>query len=87
MKKSDRDLMAEKAIRFIQKDLAQEYRYLTPAFYYLTLIPDPGEKYMCTDSKYLFYNTEYILRDFMGKQKEYRALKNRYKSDRSHVVM
>ena len=44
MKKSDRDLMAEKAIRFIQKDLAQEYRYLTPAFYYLTLIPDPGEK-------------------------------------------
>lgn len=78
MKKSDRDLMAEKAIHFIQKDLAQEYRYLTPAFYYLSLIPDPKEKYMSTDSKYLFYNTEYILRDFMGKQKEYRALKNRY---------
>ena len=69
MKESDRDLMAEKAIRFIQKDLAQEYRYLTPAFYYLTLIPDPGEKYMSTDSKYLFYNTEYVLGDFMGKQK------------------
>lgn len=83
LKKSDRDLMAEKAIRFIQKDLAQEYRYLTPAFYYLTLIPDPGEKYMSTDSKYLFYNTEYILRDFMGKQKEYRALKNRY----LHIVI
>lgn len=78
MKKSDRDLMAEKAIRFIQKDLAQEYRYLTPAFYYLTLIPNPGEKYMSTDSKYLFYNTEYVLGDFMGKQKEYRALKHRY---------
>ena len=78
MKRSDRDLMAEKAICFIQKELAQEYRYLTPAFYYLTLIPDPGEKYMSTDSRYLFYNTEYILGEFMGKPKEYRALKYRY---------
>ena len=83
MKKSDRDLMAEKAIRFIQKDLAQEYRYLTPAFYYLTLIPDPEEKYMSTDSRHLFYNTEYILGDFMGKQKEYRVLKYRY----LHIVV
>lgn len=78
MKDLDREQMAEKVLRFIQQDLAREYRYLTPAFYYLILISDPREESMSTDSRHLFYNTEYILRDFMGKQKQYRALKYRY---------
>lgn len=78
MKKSDQEQLAEEVLRFIQQDLAREYRYLTSVFYYLILISDPGEESMSTDSRHLFYNTEYILREFMGKQKQYRALKYRY---------
>lgn len=83
MKKTDRELLAEQALWSVQKELAAEYRYLTPAFYYLKPKPDAEEKSLSTDAATLFYDADYVLSAYSGKKKDYQALKYRY----LHIVI
>ncbi|MCC8029415.1 MAG: VWA-like domain-containing protein [Lachnospiraceae bacterium] len=75
--------LAARGLDYLIGELCREYRFLTPAFRYLTPVPDEMAKGFSTDGTYLFYQPEAIISAYTEGQRAYRWLKYQY----LHIVI
>lgn len=78
--------IALKGVELLRKDLAKEYPYLLPAIYYLIPMLDEKEKSISTDGKYLFIQSDHILKCYRTAS-SYQGLKYQYLHILLHCIL
>lgn len=85
--RNTRAALAGQAVHWMQKELAEKYRYLNLAIYYLEPEADSEEKTLSTDGKKLYYSVDYVFQKFAEGGKAYLELQYRFLHILSHCLL